>query len=236
MHKEQKFFTFLLVFYWLGIFVATHIPIPFWTKKMGVSDKTMHFFAYLILTFLAWFSISFVQKVNWKKLQSWILFATILFYSFLDEFLQHFVKRSIDPIDVLANITGMATAMAIVTFLPGQHAVMILISVCPFFMPAIVKSQLITPNSLLESLGYIAGFAIVTTAWIKYLSCVHNLNFRQLKHMVLFFAGPSATILITKFYAGFTNKPFGATAIWAALCSIILTLLIWQLVYKKAAT
>ncbi len=233
LSKERKFFIFLLVFYWLGIFLATHIPIPGWTRRMGVSDKTMHFVAYLILTFLAWFSISFEQKANWKKLRPWLLSGIILFYGLADELLQHFAKRSVDIADFGANGLGLAAAMAVLTFLSGRHAIMILIAVCPFFLPAIVRSQLITAGSLLEGLGYLAGFAIVTIAWAKYLSLVHNLNFRQLKYMPLFFVWPAATVVILKLYTGFTNKPFGTTAVLIALSSIILTLFIWRLVTRE---
>lgn len=223
-NKEQKFFTFLLVFYWLGIFVATHIPIPGWTRKMGVSDKIMHFVAYLILTSLLWFSTSFKQKANWKKLYPWLVSIAILLYGAVDELLQHFVKRSIDAADFAANAFGLATAMLIITFLPSRHAVMILVTICPFFIPAIVRSHLISPNSLLEGFAYLAGFAIVTAAWHKYLSSVCNLNLRQAKYIPLFFAGPAGTVGILKIYAILTNKPFGIKAVLIALGSIILIL------------
>ena len=235
LSKERKLFTIVLVFYWLGIFVATHIPVPGWTRKMGMSDKTMHFAAYLILTLLLWFSINFEQKANWKKLWPWLLSVIILLYGFADELLQHFTKRSIDFADFVANALGLAAAMAVITLLPGRHAIMILATVCPFFLPAIVRSQLITQNSPLEGLSYLAGFAIVTIAWAKYLSWVHNLNFRQLKYMPLFFAGPAGTVVILKLYAGFTDKPFGTTALLIALGSIILTLFMWRLATPKNA-
>lgn len=231
--REQKFFTFILIFYWLGIFVATHIPVPGWTGKMGISDKTMHFAAYMTLALLLWFSTSFEKKADWKKLRPWLLSAIVLIYGLVDELLQHFIRRSADPEDFAANTLGLATAMVLVTVLPACHAAMILITVCPFFLPALVKSQLLKPDSILEATVYLAGFAGVTFAWIKYLSSIFYVNSRRAKFLPVFFAPPAATVAAVKLYAGLTDKPLDATALLSAFVSITLTLFIWRLATKK---
>src|SRR3989338_3257724 len=79
LSREQKLFSVLLALYWLGIFAATHIPVPGWTRKMGMSDKTMHFAAYMTLSFLLWFSTSFDRKADWRKLRPWLISAIVLF-------------------------------------------------------------------------------------------------------------------------------------------------------------
>ena len=231
--KEQTFFTFILIFYWLGIFVTTHIPIPGWAGEMGVSDKTMHFVAYMTLALLLWFSTSFEKKADWKKLRPWLLSAIVLLYGLVDELLQHFTRRSVDPRDFAANALGIAIAMAIVTVIPACHAAMILITVCPFFLPALVKSQLIPQGSILEVGAYLAGFACITIAWIEYLSLVVGLNFRQFKYLPVFFAPPAGTVIILIIYAKLTDKPFGTTAFLSIFVSIILTLFIRLLTAKK---
>jgi len=48
----------MLLIYWPGLFVLTHIPIPQLARQSGMSDKMMHALAYLALVFLWWFSIS----------------------------------------------------------------------------------------------------------------------------------------------------------------------------------
>jgi hypothetical protein len=233
--RKQKTFTIILIFYWLGIFTATHIPIPGWTRRMGVSDKTMHFVAYMTLALLLWFGTSFEKKADWRKLRAWLLSAIVLFYGAADELLQHFMKRSADIKDFAANVLGLATAMAMVTVLPARHAVMILVTVCPIFLPAIVRSQLIPQNSIFEIAAYIGGFVIITAAWIKYLSSVFGLNFKNNKLLPVFFVPPAGTVIIVKFYASLTDKPFGITAILASFVSIMLTLLIGRLISKKIA-
>jgi hypothetical protein len=228
--KEQKFLTIILIFYWLGILVATHIPIPGWTGKMGVSDKTMHFVAYMTLALLSWFSISFEKKADWKKLRPWLLSAIILFYGFVDELSQHFTRRSVDPRDFAANVLG------IVTIIPACHATMILVTVCPFFLPALVKSQFIPQGSILEVGAYLAGFACVTVAWIKYLSSIVGLNFKRLRYLPIFFAPPAGTVIILIIYAKLTDKPFGTTAFLSTFISIMLTLFIWFFTAEKKTT
>jgi hypothetical protein len=231
--RKQKFFTAILIFYWLGIFIATHIPVPAWTRQMGVSDKTMHFVAYMVLASLLWFSTSFEKKADWKKLRPWLLSTILLLYSLLDELSQHFMKRSTDPRDFAANALGLAVAMATVTFLPAFHAAMILVTVCPLFWPALVKSQFIPQNSMFEVGVYLAGFACITIIWIKYLSSTIGLNFGHLKHLPVFFAPPAGTAVILILYAKLTNKPFGTTAILSTFTSIIITLLIHLAIVRK---
>lgn len=233
--KEQKFFIFTLIFYWLGIFAATHIPVPWWTRKMGVSDKTMHFVAYMILALLLWLATSFEKKADWKKLRPWLLSGIVLLYSAADELLQHFMKRSTDIKDLAANILGCAAAMGTVTFVPPRHAAMILATIFPLFLPAIVRSHLIVSGSILEAAVYIASFASITAAWIKYLSSAFGLNLRKNDLMPIFFAPPAGTVVIVKLYSSLTDKPFGTTAILSASIAIILTLFIGRLMSKKGA-
>jgi len=231
--KEKKFFTIILVFYWLSIFIATHIPVPGWTGKMGVSDKTMHFTAYMTLAILLWLSSSFGQKACWRGLKSRLLLSIVSLYAVMDEALQHFTRRSFDLSDMASNFGGIAAAFLLVTLLQSTHVTMILVSVSMLFLPAFVRSRLITQNSIFEAAAYMAGFAIVTIAWIKYLSLVYKLNFKKLKNIPIFFAGPAAIAAIVKIYAALTDKPFGITAFLSVFASIILILFYAGMITNK---
>lgn len=201
---------------------------------MGVSDKTMHFAAYMVLTLLMWLSTSFEKKANWKKIRSWLLIGIVVIYGMFDELSQYFIKnRSVDSYDLISNFLGTAAAMAIVTIIPCQHAAMTLFIICPVFLPALVRSTLIAQGSMVEIAAYAASFAIITIAWIQYFSSVHKLNLNKLKYIPIFFAGPVGTAAILKIYAAITNKPMGKTAILSAFAAIILTLIILPLVSRK---
>jgi|GEM_PF-2199276 len=235
--KEKKFFTAILIFYWIGIFFATHIPIPYWTRRMGVSDKIMHFAAYLVLALLLWLSTSFEKKANWKKIRPWLLMGIVAVYCISDELSQYFMRgRSVDPYDLIANILGATAAMTLVTIIPSQHAAMALFVICPVFLPALVRSTLIAQGSMVEIAAYSTSFVIITIAWIQYFSSVYKLNPKQLKYIPIFFAGPVGTAAILKIYAMLTNKPMGKAAILSAFAAIILTLIILPLALRKKTT
>lgn len=236
--RERKFFTAVLIFYWVGIFFATHIPIPEWTRKMGMSDKIMHFAAYLVLMLLLWLSTSFEKKADWKKIRPWLFMGIVAVYAIFDELSQYFIGgRSTDLYDLLSNLFGAITAMVMVTIMAGHHTAMIPFVVCPIFLPGLIRSKLIVQGSAAEIIIYAISFVIITIAWGQYFSSVYKLNPKQLKHTLIFFAGPAATAAIIKTYAVFTDKPMGKTAILIALAAIILTLIIWSLTTgKRAAT
>jgi hypothetical protein len=232
--KERKFFTTVLILYWVGIFFATHIPIPYWTTQMGVSDKTMHFAAYIVLTLLMWLSTSFEKKANWKKIHPWLVIGIVMIYGMFDELSQYFIKnRSVDRYDLASNFLGTVAAMAMVTIIPCQHAAMTLFIICPVFLPALVRSNLIVQGSIVEFATYAASFVIITIAWFQYFSSVYKLNLKQLKYIPIFFAGPAGTVAILKTHAVLTNKPMGKTVILIAFAAIILTLIILPLTLRK---
>jgi len=230
---EKKFFTVCLIFYWVGLFTITHIPVPMWVRKMGVSDKTMHFAAYMVLTLLLWLAGNFDIKVNWRKIRPWLVLGIILLYSLADEFIQYFAAgRSADILDITSDIAGAAAAMLTVTFISGYHAAMILVVICPIFLPAIVKSKLVKQDSIIEEVLYLAGFAIITIAWTKYLTLVHRLNLK--KYAYLFFLCPAASISIIEIYAVLTNKPFDLVSISICIAAILLTQFILRATNKKS--
>ncbi len=230
--QEQKIFRIILIFYWLGIFIATHIPVPNWARQTGMSDKTMHFVAYMILSLLLWLGTSFEKKADWKRLRPWLLSAIIIIYGIADELSQHFMNRSTDIKDFTSNLAGIAAGMVIVSFLSAYHIAMVLITVCPLLAPSIVRTHLIKQGSTLEYAAYAAGFAIITAAWIRYLFFIFNVNIRKIKSLPAFFAPPAATVLIVKIYAQLTDKPFSTTVILTSVLSIILTILIWRTISR----
>lgn len=235
MKKEQKFFTLITLFYWVAIFIATHIPVPKWVGQMGVSDKTMHFFAYMVLAILLRLGTNFKRRLNWKKSGPWILLMIIIFYGAADEITQQYFNRSTDFADFSADLLGLAIALIISSILSSYHLAMILVIICPIFAPAIVRSNLIAQGSMLEIISYIAGFAFVTACWVKYLSFEFDLNLQKTSHLPMFFLPPAATALIVKIYALSTGKPFNSSAVLFSFTSIIVTIIFWRILSKKKA-
>jgi VanZ family protein len=231
LNKERKLLTIVLIFYWVAIFFATHIPVPDWTRKMGVSDKIMHFAAYLVLMLLLWLSINFEKKANWKKIQTWLLMGIVAVYAVLDECSQYLIGgRSADFHDVIANLLGVGGAMIAVTILTGRHTAMIPFAICPIFLPALVRSKLIPQGTIIEAGIYAVVFAIITIAWIRYISFVYKFDIKQIKYVPIFLVGPAAILAVVKIYAVFTDKPMEKAIIINTFAFIVLTLIICRLV------
>ncbi len=235
MKKEQKIFTFILIVYLTALFISTHIPVPDWARQMEMSDKIMHFAGYMVLSLLFWLSISYEAKALWTRFRPWLLSVILILYGIVDEISQPFMNRSTDIGDFAANLVGIASGMLLVSFLPACHIIMAIITLCSLFAPSIVKSNLIPEGSIYEFACYAAGFAIITSAWIIYLSSIFYLNMRKIKSLPIFFSPPAITVLIIKFCAQAADKPFGKTAILGSFVSIILTILIWKILGRGKA-
>lgn len=233
LSNEKKFFTAVLVIYWMCLLLLTHIPIPPWVRNMGVSDKTMHFAAYMVLTLLIWLASSFDLKANWFTLRPWLVLFIILLSGMADEITQKFIAgRSCDIDDLAADMVGAAAAMLLVTFAIGYRITMIIIIISPIFLPAIVRSRLIQQGSILDEIVYFLGFSFITAMWIYYLSLIQKLDFKKFSNALLFFICPSSSVLVIKLYAFFTDKPFGLSEISIAFSAIILTLIGWRIAKK----
>ena len=92
LSRRQKLTIISLLFYWPGVFILAHIPIPQLVYKAQVSDKSLHFLAYLVLVFLLWFAISPNKKVNWRKAAVWWILFVVVLYGVVDELLQGYKK------------------------------------------------------------------------------------------------------------------------------------------------
>ena len=213
MSRERKLFSVMLAIYWVGIFVVTHIPVPKWTRNMGMSDKTMHVVAYMLFGFLLWFAVSFDEKANWRKLKPWLILAIVLIYGAVDEVLQRFVGRSMDALDFASDAGGVAAAMLTVTLLPGRRAAMIPAVICPVLIPGLVRSGFIAQGTIFEFAAYFVCFAAVSLIWAS-----------TLKTKFIALLPAAANIILLKFYAVLTNKPMSKMALLISFTAVILTI------------
>jgi hypothetical protein len=210
--RERKFFSVMLTIYWVGIFVATHIPVPRWARNMGMNDKTMHVAAYMLFGFLLWFAVSFDEKANWRKLKPWLILAIVLLYGVADEVLQRFVGRSADIFDFAADIGGVAAAMLTVTFFAGRRAIIVPAVVCPVLIPGLVRSGVIARGTIFEFAVYFICFVVV--------SLILGLT---LKNKFVGLLVTAADVGGLKIYASLTNKVIGQEAMLVAFIAAAMT-------------
>lgn len=100
-----------LAVYWLGIFIATHLPtLPEAVDLSQISDKTLHFGAYAGLGFLLSASVAAVW--NWSFLRAAAVLLSLSLYGVADELLQIPMNRTADVADWQADVLGGVTGVA----------------------------------------------------------------------------------------------------------------------------
>ena len=162
-----------LILYWPGIFVLTHIPISAMPLPLGVnlSDKVLHYIAYLSLAFLLWFAIYPNTKVNWKKAPIWWMLFVVVWYGVFDEWLQGYVGRDPDVLDFLADLGGAITALIMLSIFSFWTAALIITGASIFIFTNFVRANpdgfLIAAIVVFHLLSY-AFFAVLWMRWMYY--------------------------------------------------------------------
>ncbi|MBE0536900.1 MAG: VanZ family protein [Phycisphaerae bacterium] len=134
-----------------------------------MSDKTMHFLAYLGLAFFAWLAVSPGQKVNWLKPRVWIILTLVAFYGIMDEVLQGFVGRSADVRDFAANMIGVLTGLVILTFLSFWSAALLVSAIFIMALSNMARIDQITGLPFLNVAFHFCAYGGFSLIWIQYL-------------------------------------------------------------------
>lgn len=103
-------------FYWLTLYVGTHIPNPDMLIGNHVSDKVLHFSAYFVLYIVLATRIRIIHEAWPSVRQTIILAAVTSLYSALDEITQGIpiINRYPDVMDAVADCAGVAAAILVV--------------------------------------------------------------------------------------------------------------------------
>jgi len=134
-----------------------------------MSDKTLHYLAYLILVFLWWFAISPYKKVNWLKAKPWLTLAIMACYGAMDEWLQHYVNRGPDVGEFFADFAGALTGMAILTVFSFWPAAMIISTILIFALTNLTKTQLVGANIVTNATFHFIAYTFFTLLWIQHI-------------------------------------------------------------------
>jgi VanZ family protein len=107
-----------LIIYWIVLLALTSFPVEY-IPSTGVSDKIEHYFAYVLLAGLLFFTLSFQEKFKALKRRPFLFTMIIsVVYGAADELHQLFVPgRICDIIDWIADFLGVITALLLIYFL-----------------------------------------------------------------------------------------------------------------------
>lgn len=232
MVRRQKTLIAALVLYWPTLFILTHIPIPDVVRRAHVSDKSLHFLSYMILTFLLWSALRPFEKVHWRRPAAWCLWLAALVYALADEYLQSFVAgRSPDPHDLLANAAGAFAGLAIpalVSFGPGS---LIVTGTTIYTLAVFTRANLTRLLPVTSTALHLATYGLFTLLWIGYLGPSSPGKRSRRNWLLRASSVPMALLVVTKVSAIVSGKELEGWEIVAAASGIlggIVIMALWE--------
>jgi VanZ family protein len=218
--RRQKITIALLVLYWTTLVVLTHIPIPKLVYQAQVSDKWLHFLAYINLVFLLWFTIYPDSRVNWRRRGAWLILLVAVVYGGLDELSQPYFERSCDIEDFMANAAGIMTGLVIFTFLSFWQAMPAVLAITIFGVTNLVHtnlSKLVPVGDAVFHIFAYGGFALI---WAKFADLYLPLR-TFFSRLLMALAVPAGLLFVVKGGSVLLGRPFAATDLIFAILGII---------------
>jgi len=156
--------------YWITLAILAHIPIPELVYRAHVSDKWLHFLAYLNLAFLLWFSVSPDRKVSWRSRAAWVIFLVTAAYGGVDEVVQPYVGRTADVWDFLTNVAGTLSGLVIFAFLMFWQSLLATTAITIFGLTNLAKADLSKLVPVLDAVFHVLAYAGFTFVWVRFMN------------------------------------------------------------------
>ena len=221
LSHQQKIAVCVLALYWPALFVLTHVPIPRVVQEADVSDKSLHFLAYLILTFLLWSAVSINQKVNWRRAMPWLVLSVIVVYGILDEWLQGYVAgRSCDVRDFFMDLAGALAGLIISSFLTFWPAGLLATATFIFGITNVTRANLANLLPVTNTLFHLFAFAILAVLWIQCMQILPAVKAPKARWLILAIAGPTGFLIIVKLFSVIAGKELAFSDIIIAFGAI----------------
>ena len=218
---RHKITVISLVLYWLTLFVLAHIPIPQYVRRAGVSDKSLHFLAYLILTFLLWYAIRPYEKVNWRKASVWWVLIILTGYGAVDEVVQSFVGRTCDAMDIAANLAGILTSLLLFSFFTFWSAALFVVGIIIFGVTNLLRANLAELLPVTNTILHVFAFTIFTTLWIQNIHLHMQRRIPGTRWLIQALAVPAGFLITVKLFSALQGRYFTAQEIIASMGAII---------------
>jgi VanZ family protein len=205
---RRKLAIIVLAIYWPTLFILAHIPIPGKVREAGVSDKVLHFLAYLVLVFLFWITLNPHRKVRWRKAVSWAVVLIMVVYGIIDELLQGYVGRSCDRMDFVADLAGVFAGLILLTFFTVWPAALIICGAIIFGMTNVARVKLADYVPVANAIFHLFSYAVFTVLWIHCMRRFDSLKPAKRRWLATALALPTALLLVAKGYSMSLGKEF----------------------------
>ena len=194
-------------------------------READVSDKSLHFLAYLILVFLLWFTVSDGKKVNWRKAAPWWVLCIMVAYGILDEWLQSYAAgRSCDAWDFFADMTSTLTGLILFSVLSFWPAGLVVTATVIFGVANISRADLTDVLPAASAAFHLFAYAILATFWIQCLRLFmprNHLRRNRAKWLAAAIAAPMALILTVKLFSVILGKEFAVQDMIISIGAIV---------------
>lgn len=197
-----------MLLYLPGLFTLTHMPIPDFVRRAGVSDKSLHFIAYLILVFLIWYAFYPEKKVNWRRKAPWLILFIICCYAIFDEWLQGRMGRNASFADFVADVGGALTGLIAFCFFDFLLSFMFITAVTIFLMTNLSRVTISDIVPIPAASFYFFSYLLFTLLWTSNTTRYFGLNKHSFKRLMFISAGPVLLILFVKLFSVILQRDF----------------------------
>jgi hypothetical protein len=218
--SRQKWTIAALVPYAIALIISTHIPIPQIVYSANVSDKWIHFLAYLILVFLIWYSIRPQSRPMWRKPLAWLILVIVCAYGGIDEFIQPYFGRTKDFFDFVANSEGVITGFIIFTFLPFWQSLLAVLAISIFGFTNLAKANLSQLVPVTDSLFNFLSYACFALVWVQFMR-LYLFSKSAAVRLFLALIVPAGFMLIVKAGSLLLKRHFGLSDLLFGFMGII---------------
>ena len=209
LSRRQKLTIIPLLLYWPGIFILTHIPIPQLVCKVQVSDKSLHFLAYLVLIFLLWFAISPNKKVSWRKAAAWWVLFVVVWYGVVDEWLQSYVGRTCDIMDFFADLAGTLAGLILFSFFTFWPVLLAVMGIAIFILTNFIHANLADLVPITNAMFHLFAYGFFTMLWLQCIHLFLPMKAPKPKWIIAALVLPIGFLLIVKLFSVIFGKDFG---------------------------
>jgi VanZ family protein len=217
----RKFAIISLALYWPVLVVLAHISVPDSVRRAEVSDKCLHFLAYLVLAFLLWFAVKPDAKVNWRKISVWLIFFGLMLYGSIDEVVQSYVGRTCDAKDIAANFTGVLFALVLLTFVSFRPAALIISGTVIFAVANIAKTNLVEKFPISYGIFHFFAYIIFTSFWLMNMNLLFSNKLNATKRLILAAGVPICFLIIVKFFSSLLGRRINMEDIIVPFAAVI---------------
>lgn len=207
--QRRKVMILALALYWPALFIVAHIPVPQRVAQAHMSDKSLHYLMYMMLTVLLWLVIEPCSRVSWRRATPWLILAMAGVYAILDEYLQQFVRgRSADIRDFGADMLGASVGLLVLTFFSFWPAMLITLGSVIYILAVFTRANLTQVLPVAATVFHLATYGLFTWLWMGYIHQAGHRPRLYRHRLVISAALPLALLGVTKLSTIVSGKSF----------------------------